>query len=69
MIQGMDFPPPFPNNCAIRERTGDGVNVGRCYFNLEDNDICPRHGDVHSLMEEFRKTGNLQEDPRYRRGE
>jgi hypothetical protein len=30
---------------AIRERTADGVSVGRCWFYLKDG-ICPRHGDV-----------------------
>ena len=34
-----------PNNCAIRERTAEGVSVGRCWFYLKDG-ICPRHGDV-----------------------
>lgn len=51
-------------NCAIRERTADGVSVDRCFFHLSETDTCPRHGDVKSEMERFRETGELQEDPR-----
>jgi hypothetical protein len=35
-----------PNNCAIIERTGDGVNVGACCFYLVGGTVCPRHGIV-----------------------
>ena len=35
-----------PNNCAIRERTADGVSVGPCTFHLENGTTCPRHGNV-----------------------
>lgn len=56
---------PFnPNCCAVRERTADGTNVGRCWFRLDEKDICPRHGNVSELMKIFRETGKLQEDPR-----
>jgi hypothetical protein len=54
-------------NCAVRERTGDGVSVGRCWFHTdEDNDIltCPRHGDVTEIQKLFSETGELGEDPR-----
>lgn len=34
-----------PNNCAIYERTADGIGVGVCTFYLKDG-ICPRHGRV-----------------------
>lgn len=37
-------------NCPIRERTGDGVSVGRCWFHCPDG-ICPRHGDVNKYLE------------------
>jgi len=52
-----------PNNCPIRERTADGVSVGRCCFWLGDNKTCPRHGDVSKQVKEFKKTGSLQEEP------
>jgi hypothetical protein len=54
-------------NCAVRERTGDGVSVGRCWFyTSEENDAltCPRHGDVTEIQEHFNVTGELGEDPR-----
>jgi len=35
-----------PNNCAVRERTGDGRSVGACCFYLTDGITCPRHGVV-----------------------
>ena len=54
-------------NCAVRERTGDGKNVGRCWFHTEEkNDrlTCPRHGDVTEVQSHYRATGELSEDPR-----
>lgn len=39
----------FENNCPIRERTGDGVAVGRCWFHCP-NGVCPRHGDVTKYL-------------------
>lgn len=50
------------NNCAIRECTGDGVYVGRCWFTLKD-DVCPRHGDVSAVMVKYRETGELTNEP------
>lgn len=35
-----------PHNCAVKERTGDGVPVGACQFYLPDGKTCPRHGKV-----------------------
>lgn len=35
-----------PRNCAVKERTGDGVPVGPCCFYLENGTTCPRHGRV-----------------------
>lgn len=35
-----------PHNCAVKERTGDGVAVGACCFYLENGTTCPRHGKV-----------------------
>ena len=54
------------NNCPVRERTGDGVSVGRCWHFLgrEDAKVCPRHGDVTEQVVEYTRTGRLQEDPR-----
>lgn len=50
-------------NCAVLERTADGVPVGRCWYALK-NGVCPRHGDVSKQMAEYAKTGKLFEDPR-----
>ena len=58
---------PSPRNCAVRERTADGVSVGRCWFYVGDTDVCPRHGDVSEVMRVYRETGNLGEDPRTRK--
>jgi len=58
----MSEDPIGPNNCPIRERTADGVSVGRCWFWLGDNETCPRHGDVSKELEEFKKTSKLQEE-------
>ena len=35
-----------PHNCAVKERTGDGVPVGPCCFYLDNGATCPRHGKV-----------------------
>ena len=51
------------NNCPIRERTADGVSVGRCWFWLGDDETCPRHGDVSEQVKKFKETGSLSEDP------
>ena len=56
-------------NCAVRERTGDGVSVGRCYFYTGkegDSLVCPRHGDVTEIQKHYGVTGELSEDPRER---
>jgi hypothetical protein len=52
---------PNPTACAIRERTADGVSVGRCYFQTNDG-YCPRHGDVRLVQECYAKTGQLTEE-------
>jgi hypothetical protein len=36
----------MPNNCAVIERTADGVSVGPCTHYLENGTTCPRHGKV-----------------------
>lgn len=56
-----------PCNCAVKERTADGVSVGRCWFHTNEEGgrlICPRHGDVTTIQERFKQTGELGEDPR-----
>ena len=53
-----------PGNCPVRERTADGVSVGRCMFFCPKG-ICPRHGDVRAQITHWRKTGELSEDPRF----
>ena len=40
------FASMHPQNCAVRERTGDGVSVGACCFYLDKGTTCPRHGKV-----------------------
>ena len=52
-------------NCAVRERTADGVSVGRCWTYTEENDgilTCARHGDVTDIQKLFSETGKLGED-------
>ena len=44
-------------NCPIKEQTGDGEVVGRCWFHLPDGKTCPRHGDVSVEVEFFEATG------------
>lgn len=36
-------------NCPIKERTGDGTPVGRCWFACNAGK-CPRHGDVSRYL-------------------
>lgn len=52
---------PNPTACAVRERTADGVSVGRCYFQVV-NDQCQRHGDVRKVQEHYAKTGRLTDE-------
>lgn len=35
----------FTGNCFVKQTTGDGDYVGRCYHSTYDGD-CPLHGDV-----------------------
>lgn len=66
MTTDRDIPAEFTRtrNCAVRERTADGVSVGRCWYALDERGFCPRHGDVREQMAEYVKTGRLFEDPR-----
>jgi hypothetical protein len=52
---------PFTGNCEIREHTGDGAPVGRCWHSLYDN-ICPRHG----LIEMYPDNDDRAVDPQKR---
>lgn len=52
---------PNQNNCAVFERTGDGVGVGRCWFWLVNGE-CPRHGNVEAVMDHYVKTGKLTDE-------
>lgn len=47
--------------CAVRERTADGVSVGRCWFHVVDGK-CPRHGDVSEVQAEYARTGRLTDE-------
>ena len=40
---------PTRNNCPIRQRTGDGQSVGRCWYYCPCG-ICPLHGDVREYL-------------------
>ena len=53
--------PDFLNNCAIRQRTADGVSVGRCWHWLKDG-ICPLHGDVSIAMSRYKLHGTLMDE-------
>ena len=50
------------SNCPIRERTGDGVPDGRCWFHLPDGKTCPRHGDVTIEVLHYKHTGKLTDE-------
>lgn len=58
---------PMPQSCAVNEETGDGTPVGRCMFYVGDNDMCPRHGDVHAVMTVYRLTGKTTRESEFRR--
>lgn len=47
-------------NCPIRERTGDGTPVGRCWHWCPGG-ICPRHGDVTKYLQRLPKTTDENE--------
>lgn len=54
------------NACAVLERTGDHVVVGRCWFNVVDG-MCPRHGDVREVQREYVTTGRLTDELKLKR--
>jgi hypothetical protein len=61
---GKRVPYAGPGNataCAVRERTADGVSVGRCWFTTEAG-VCPRHGDVSKVQAEYARTGRLTDE-------
>lgn len=58
----------FENNCPIRERTADGVSVGRCWHYCPKG-VCPRHGDVSNELQIYQTTKRLSEDPKNTREE
>lgn len=49
-------------NCAVREHTADGTNVGRCWHFVGDGGHCPRHGDVSAVQRRYAETGKLTND-------
>ncbi len=51
----------FEQNCPIRERTGGGASVGRCWFH-SPGDVCPRHGDESEPLRAYRETGELTDE-------
>mgnify|MGYP000982489153 CR=1 FL=1 len=52
----------FNRNCPIRERTGDGRSVGRCWHYVGDELRCPRHGNVESAVRKYEETGQLTDE-------
>jgi hypothetical protein len=56
--------PEQPNQtaCAVRERTADGVSVGRCWFQIDKNGSCPRHGDVRAVQKKYVDSGELTDE-------
>ena len=57
----MSLPIISPTACAVRERTADGMSVGRCWFAVKDGQ-CPRHGDVKAVQENYAATGRLTDE-------
>lgn len=53
--------PIAPNACPIRERTANGVSVGRCWMHCIDG-TCSRHGDVSAALTHYRETGKLTDE-------
>lgn len=49
------------SNCAVRQYTADGVNVGRCWHYVRDG-RCPIHGDVTSVQAHYAATGKLTDE-------
>jgi hypothetical protein len=39
----------FTGNCPVRQRTGDGASVGRCWHSTYGG-ICPSHGNVSAYL-------------------
>jgi hypothetical protein len=59
-------PPREPEptgTCLVREFTGDGQYVGRCWYMTHDG-ICPRHGNVRRYLDEAEETGRTDGWPR-----
>lgn len=54
--------PYMPKNCAVREHTGDGHVVGRCWHYVGDGGECPRHGDVREVQTRYVERGELTND-------
>lgn len=48
--------------CPIRERTANGVSVGRCWHHLPDGHTCERHGDVTAAVAKYIETGKLTDE-------
>jgi len=55
----------FARACAVRERTADGVSVGRCWHRVVDG-RCERHGDVRAVQERYTRTGQLTDERDFR---
>lgn len=40
---------PYTGSCPVREKTGDGAPVGRCWF-ATYGEYCPRHGKLSNFL-------------------
>lgn len=54
--------------CAVLERTADGIAVGRCWYRVNADGFCLRHGDVRHVQARFSATGKLTDERDLRAG-
>lgn len=57
--------PIFTGNCMVRQHTGDGDCVGRCWHSTHDG-VCHLHGDVSVYLDDLARWPNDYELERYR---
>lgn len=58
-----------PKNCAVRQYTADGVPVGRCWYYVGEDNVCPIHGDVAEIQKRLAETGKLTDERTLRKAE
>jgi hypothetical protein len=52
-----------PHNCAVIERTANGVSVGACAHYLRNGTDCPRHGRVKAYIDQTLPTEGAAKKP------